>query len=146
MFERNNHAVTPYESNRYDPFAMLNAWEKALWGDKSSAVSIRTDVRETDDSYILEAELPGFKKEDISVDISGDVLTVSAEHKEDKEEKDSKGRVIHSERSYGSYRRSYDLSDVEADRIDAEYTDGILKLTLPKKVEAVPASRRLEIK
>ena len=116
--------------------------------------AFRTDIKDEGDHYLLEAELPGFKKEDIKLDVENDVLTISAEHSYDSkddekaEEKAEKGKknYVKRERYYGSYTRSFDVSAVEVDKIDAEYSDGVLKLTMPKKAALIPASRRLEIK
>ena len=106
--------------------------------------SFRTDVSDDGDSYKLEAELPGFKKEDISIDIDNECLTISAERSFDK--KDDKNNYVKRERYYGSYSRSFDVSNIDIDKIEASYTDGILTLILPKKAAEIPASRRLEIK
>ncbi len=130
----------------YDPFRMFDEMERSLFGSGSHAAlsSFRTDVTDTGDAFILDAELPGFKKEDIKLDVENDCLTITAERKADEEEK--KKNFIKRERFYGSYSRSFDVSGVNVDGIEAEYTDGVLKLTMPKKVETVPPTRRLEIK
>ena len=130
----------------YDPFRMLDEMERSFFGGNTHAAltSFRTDVTDTGDAFVLDAELPGFKKEDIKIDIENDCLTISAERKMDEEEKQK--NFIKRERFYGSYSRSFDVSGVNVDGIEAEYTDGVLKLTMPKKVETVPPTRRLEIK
>ena len=94
---------------------------------------------------LLEADLPGFKKEDISVDIEGETLTIRAERTEEKEEKDGKGNFVKRERSYGSFSRSFDMTGIRTEDVSAAYENGVLKLTLPKKQETLPTSRRLEI-
>ena len=106
----------------------------------------RTDITEKDGNYVLEADLPGVKKEDIHIDLKDDTMVISATRNNTSEEKDSEGRVIRSERSSGSYSRSFDISTVDADKITAEYVDGVLKLTMPKKQPEEPQTRRLEIK
>ena len=130
----------------YDPFRMFDEMERSFFGgsNQPTLASFRTDVTDTGDAFVLDAELPGFKKEDIKIDIENDCLTISAERKVDEEEK--KKNFIKRERFYGSYSRSFDVSGVNVDGIEAEYTDGMLKLTMPKKVETVPPTRRLEIK
>ncbi|MBQ7171764.1 MAG: Hsp20/alpha crystallin family protein [Clostridia bacterium] len=128
----------------YDPFRELNDLSRAFFGGDSLSV-FKTDIREEGDHYLLETDLPGFKKEDIKVDVEGDVLTVSAERNAEKEEKDEKGNYLRRERSYGSYSRSFDISNVNSEEIKVAYKDGVLALTLPKKTAEVPASRRLEI-
>ena len=97
------------------------------------------------DHYLLETDLPGFEKKDITLDIHDDMLTIRAERKSKVEEKDQKDKVIRMERSYGSYQRSFDISGVDADQIKAKYTDGVLRLTLPKLERPLPQGRRLEI-
>ena len=146
MFE-----LIPFDrrSNRvsvYDPFRMLDEMERSLFGSNNhpSVTGFRTDVTDTGDAFVLDAELPGFKKEDIKIDVENDCLTISAERKLDEEEKQK--NFIKRERYYGSFSRSFDVSGVNVDGIEAAYSDGMLKLTMPKKVETVPPTRRLEIK
>ena len=100
----------------------------------------------SDDAYVLEADLPGVKKEDIHIDIDGDRLSISAQRSSTNEEKDSDGNYIRCERSYGSFSRSFDISGVRSEDISAAYDNGVLTLTMPKQVQAVPAARRLEIR
>ncbi len=132
--------------NVYDPFRALDEMERNFFGNEHHSVvsAFRTDVVDTGDAYKLDAELPGFKKEDIKIDVENDVLTISVERKLDEEEK--KQNFVKRERFYGSYSRSFDVSGIEVDGIQAAYNDGVLTLTMPKKVETAPASRRLEIK
>lgn len=92
----------------------------------------------------MESELPGFNKEDISVDISGNSLTLKAEHKAENEEK-KEGKYIRRERSYGSYERSFDITGIDSDKITADYKNGILIMVLPKKQPEAPASKKLTI-
>ena len=144
MFE-----LIPFGGHRvsaYDPFRAFDEMERSFFGEsRSNALSaFRTDVVDTGDAYKLDAELPGFKKEDIKIDVENDVLTISAERKLDNDE--SKPNFVKRERFYGSYSRSFDVSGIEVDQIEAAYNDGVLTLTMPKKVETAPASRRLEIK
>ena len=128
----------------FDPFRMLDEMDRRFMNAAPSVSTFRTDVIDTGDTFKLESELPGFKKEDIKIDIENDCLTISAERKADnKEEKDS---YVKRERYYGSFSRSFDVSGINVDGIEASYTDGMLNVTLPKKAAEVPASRRLEIK
>ncbi len=127
----------------FDPFRDFDALEHSLMNGGSVLSSFRTDVRDTGDAYVLESELPGFKKEDININIENDCLTISAERKLDEENK--KSGFVKRERFYGSFSRSFDVTGINTDNIEAKYDGGVLTLTLPKKVETVPASRRLEI-
>ena len=130
-----------------DPFREFDELERSFFGSNSSMVSaFRTDVIDTGDAYKLEAELPGFDKEDIQLNVENDCLTVTAEHKSEKKEENEKKNFIKRERFYGSYSRSFDVSGINVDAIEAAYNDGILTLTMPKKVEQAPAKRSLEIK
>lgn len=139
--------LTPYENKRFDFFNLFNDWDKDFFGSSSTAVKgFRTDIQDNKDEYILEAELPGFAKDDINIEINKDYLTISAERRNTNEEKDKDGRFIRRERSYGSFQRSFNISNVKSEEINAEYKNGILKVLLPKKEETQPSSRRLEIK
>ncbi len=130
-----------------DPFREFDELERSFFGNQHSMVSaFRTDVVDTGDAFKLEAELPGFDKDDIQVDVENDCLTISAEHKSEKKEENEKKNFVKRERFYGSFSRSFDVSGINVDAIEAAYNDGILTLTMPKKVEQAPAKRSLEIK
>ena len=128
----------------FDPFRMFDEMDRRFMNAVPSVSAFRTDVIDTGDAFNLESELPGFKKEDIKIDIENDCLTISAERKADnREEKDN---YVKRERYYGSFSRSFDVSGINVDAIEAAYNDGVLTVTLPKKAAEIPASRRLEIK
>lgn len=105
----------------------------------------KTDIKDLGDNIRLEADLPGVKKEDIKIDIENKYLTISAERKSEKEDKDEKGNFIRRERSYGSFSRSFDISGIESEKISAKYEDGVLILTMPKKEKELPEKRTLTI-
>ena len=128
----------------FDPFRMLNEMDRRFFTGVPSVSVFNTDVIDTGDAFKLECELPGFKKEDIRIDIENDCLTISAERSSD--DKDEKDNYVKRERFYGSFTRSFDVSGINVDNIEAGYSDGVLTVTLPKKAAEVPASRRLEIK
>lgn len=106
------------------PFGVFNSY---------MSNTFKTDLTDNGNEYLLEAELPGYKKEDIKIKIEDDVLTISAEHKTESSDESKNHRYIRRERTYGSFSRSFDVSNVNTDAINAKYEDGILKLTLPKK-------------
>ena len=109
----------------------------------TEAPQMRVDVKENPDNYEVHAELPGMKKEDIHVHIDGPVVSISAERKQEKEEKEGE-RVLRSERYYGKVSRSFQLGqDIDEGKASAKFTDGVLTLTLPKKAEA--QAKRLSI-
>ena len=143
MFE-----LTPYERRHqralFNPFRDMENFEKNFWGDMA-ATDFKTDIKDNGKEYVLEAELPGFKKEDISIDIDKDCLTISAEHKSEENEDDKDKGFIRRERYYGSYSRSFNIKGINADAISASYNDGVLTLTMPEKTPEIPAARRLEI-
>jgi len=125
---------------------MLNLFrdfERDFFGGEMPVNTFKTDIRDEADKYVLEAEMPGFDKSDVKIDIEGDYLTLSAERSNEKEES-GKG-YIRRERSFGSFKRSFNIEDVDSEKIAAKYENGILTLDLPKKGEKTPTSRRLEI-
>lgn len=134
--------ITPFERNFnvFDPFADFDRFY-----DGRQMPSIKTDIKDNGDAFELSAELPGFNKEDISIDIDKDRLVISAEHSENKDEKDENGKYIRRERSYGSFTRSFDISAVNASAISAKYENGVLTLNLPKKTPEQEGARRLQI-
>ena len=135
MFE-----LMPYATRRtvMNPFSFFDS---DFWG---AAGEIKTDITDTGDAFKLEADLPGFKKEDIKIGLENDRLTISAERKDEHEEKGKNG-YIRRERSYGSFTRSFDVSGIDTSSINAAYNDGVLTLTLPKRPELVPENRQIEI-
>jgi HSP20 family protein len=122
---------------RQDPFDVAfrdffkSFFRPARW-EAEPGFDVRVDLKETDKAYKVRAELPGVKKEDIDISIDGNMVTLRAEVKREKEEKDE--RMVRSERYYGAMSRSFSLDhDVEEKGAEAKYSDGILELTLPKK-------------
>lgn len=96
------------------------------------------DIHESDSDYIVSAELPGIKKEDINVTVHDGVLTINAESKNEIKEENN-GRVVRQERHFGNLVRSMRLgNDIQQDNVKAEYKDGLLKLTIPKAEAAKP--------
>ena len=125
----------------YDPFKEMEDLEKQFFGRQAPA--FKTDIKENDTAFILEAELPGYSKDEIHAEVKGGYLTITAEHKKETEEKDDK--YIRRERSYGSYKRTFGIKGINGDAITASYKNGILSLTLPKLEEKKPEAKQLEI-
>ena len=94
---------------------------------------MKTDVIEKENGYELQAELPGFNKEDIKIDLKDDVLTISAAHTDNKDEKDENGKYIRRERRSSSYQRSFRVEGLKPEDIIAQYRNGVLTVDLPKK-------------
>ncbi len=103
-----------------------------LFGKHGKAL-MRTDVRETEDSYELDVDLPGFKKDEIDLDLQDGYLTIRAAKGLDKDEQDKRGKYIRQERYAGALSRSFYVGEaVEPDQVTAKFEDGILRLTVPK--------------
>ena len=119
-----------------DDFMRFPVWggRNPLYG-KHAKNLMKTDVRETEDSYELDVDLPGFKKDEIQVELKDGYLTIGATKGLDKDEQDKKGKYIRQERYVGSCSRSFYVGDVEPQDISAKYEDGILKLSMPKQVK-----------
>ncbi|WP_294406594.1 Hsp20/alpha crystallin family protein [uncultured Ruminococcus sp.] len=138
------NGITPFEKKSFDLFNAFHDFENDFFGGLYPT-SFKTDIRDEGDKYVMEAELPGFDKGDIQLDITGNKLTLSAVHSEKKVDKKDNTYICR-ERSYGSYSRSFDITGIDADKIEAEYKNGILSMVMPKKEPSVPETRRLEIK
>lgn len=106
---------------------------------------MKCDVYEKDGAYHIEADIPGFKKDEISVDCEDGYVTISAEKNTENEEKDENKKYIKRERFYGKTVRKFYVGDVDSDKIQAEYKDGMLELVVPKE-EKLPNKKSIEIK
>ncbi len=152
-------ALIPWEPfTRWDPFKELEDMERRLstWfgrplhrreGGKEALTVAEwvplVDIEENDKEYVIKAELPEMKKEDIKVSVEDDVLCISGERKHEKEEKGKKYHRV--ERSYGCFERSFTLpDDADGTKVTAEYKDGVLKVHLPKSEKAKP--KAIEVK
>jgi len=151
---------------RWEPFGRWNPWkdleelEKRLssvlgpapsvaGGEKKEAITVAewsplVDITEDEKEYVVKAEIPEMKKEDIKINVNDDVLTVSGERKYEKEEKGKKYHRV--ERAYGSFMRSFTLpEDADGTKVNAEYKDGVLKVHLPKSGKAKPKAIEVKI-
>jgi len=134
---------------QYNPFEdFFKDFGKGFWirpvaFPGETELSMKIDVNEDDKAFTVRADIPGVKKEDIKVDIDDDQISVRAEVKREKEEKKGE-KVVYSERSYGMVSRSFTLpTAVDAKGAKAEYKDGVLNLTLPKKSNG--SAKRIEV-
>ena len=105
--------------------------EKALYG-KHAKNLMKTDVKETENGYEVDIDLPGFKKEDININYENGYLTISTSKGLDKDEKDEQGHYIRQERYVGNMSRSFYLGDIPKEDIKAKYEGGVLRLSVPK--------------
>ncbi|MCM1261943.1 MAG: Hsp20 family protein [Butyrivibrio sp.] len=139
----------------YKPVLFEDSFDKMFddafrdfWGNNGleRRDAFRTDVIDQGDNYLLQAELPGFNKEDINIDLKNDLLTISASHKEEKNE-ENQNKYIRKERYYSSYSRSFSVNGLEAGDIDASYNNGILEVKFPKKeIETKDSVQKIEVK
>ncbi|MBM4133559.1 MAG: Hsp20/alpha crystallin family protein [Nitrospira sp.] len=145
---------------RWDPFKELEDMQNRLntmfgrapvrkAGDKDEALTVAewaplVDITEDDKEYLIKAELPEVKKEDIKLTVDEDVLTITGERKYEKEEKGKKYHRV--ERAYGSFMRSFTLpEDADGSKVSAECKDGLLKVHLPKSEKAKPKSIEVKV-
>ena len=136
--------LTPYTRNfyvaSYDPFKEMEEFEKRFFGQRTPA--LKTDIRETENAYILEADLPGFAREDVRAEIKNGYLTIRAERSS--ESKNEGENYLRRERTSGVFTRTFDLEGIDAEAITASFKNGVLTMELPKAKEK--AERVLEIK
>ena len=138
--------MIPFDRRDENMFDLFDNFEKKFFGNTTANLpAFRTDIRDQGDKFLLEAELPGFDKEDISLELKEGILTIKAEHKENHDQKDEQGSYIRRERRYGSFSRTFDVSGIDTAAIKAKYDNGVLKLTLPKQQTVLPEAKRLEI-
>ena len=137
--------MIPFDRRDDNWFDVLDNFEKKFLGNTNANLpAFRTDIRDLGDKFVLEAELPGFRKEDISLDVKEGILTITATHNDAQEKKDDK-TYVRRERRYGSFSRAFDISGIEESAISAQYDSGILTLTLPKQQPAQPVRRQIAI-
>ncbi|MBU2531138.1 MAG: Hsp20/alpha crystallin family protein [Alphaproteobacteria bacterium] len=124
-------------------FGISRPWNGQMVAGSMLAPNI--DVVESENALEVTAELPGVSKDDVEVTVAEGVLTIRGEKKAEKKEEKDNYRMV--ERSYGSFQRSLRLPfNIEADQIDAQFTEGVLKIVLPKPAEAEAKVRKVDIK
>ena len=131
----------------FNGFDMAPMWNgrNPLYGKRAKNL-MKTDVRETENSYELDVDLPGFKKDEVKVALQDGYLTISAAKGLDKDEEDQKGRYIRQERYAGACSRSFYVGDVKPEEVAAKYAHGVLKISLPKASQKeLPASNAITI-
>ena len=133
-----------FHENLFDDW-FDDAFEKNFFGERNPLYGkhaknlMKTDVRETRDSYKLAIDLPGFKKDEVKVELKDGYLTVSASKGLDKDEEDREGRFIRQERYAGACSRSFYVGDIRPEEVKCKYEFGVLRVTLPK-----PTARMVE--
>jgi HSP20 family protein len=123
-----------------------NWFDSFFWGDRSPADAVwrpRTDVVEESNAYVVTIDLPGLKKDDVSITVEENVLKIAGERKTEHEENSEGYRRL--ERSFGSFERTFRLPrEIEVDKIESTYENGVLRVRVPKSEKALP--RRIEVK
>ena len=129
-----------------------DGFERRFFGDRSPLYGkrgknlMKTDVKELDQSYEMDIDLPGFKKDEVNVELENGYLTISAAKGLDKDEKDKQGRYIRQERYSGQCARSFYVGDIRPEDVTAAFEDGILRLTFPKAGQPkLPEQKRIAI-
>lgn len=113
------------------------------FGAQSDAPAVKIDVKEQESAYLVHAEIPGVRREDIHVAVDGPVVSIAAERREENDVKDG-GRVLRTERYFGKVSRSFQLAqEIDESKVVAKYADGVLELSLPKK--AATQARKITI-
>ena len=134
-----------FHENLFDDW-FDDAFEKNFFGERNPLYGkhaknmMKTDVRETRDSYKLAIDLPGFKKDEVKVELKDGYLTVSASKGLDKDEEDREGRFIRQERYAGACPRSFYVGDIRPEEVKCKYEFGVLRVTLPKPTARVVES------
>ena len=145
---RRNDFAFPTISRLFDDFFgnELMDWNNRNFSRTGTSLPA-VNVRENDDNYTVEVAAPGMKREDFNVQVHQNVLTISSEKREERNQNGENGRYSRREFSYQSFSRSFSLPDtVDAEHIEGRYEDGVLHLVIPKKEEAKPKPvRRIEI-
>lgn len=138
--------MLPFERSDNNLFDSFDNFARDFFRKSNTDLpAFRTDIRDDGDHFTLEADLPGFNKEDISLDLKDSILAISAIHQESDEQKDDKGNYIRRERRYGSFQRSFDVTGIDQSGISAAYQNGVLTLSLPKERPVEPESYKIAI-
>ncbi len=128
----------------FAPFDFYDNFGKNFFKSMTQGSSMKTDIRENEKDYEVSAELPGLKKENISLNYDNDTLTIEGKHNVNKEKKDEKGNLIRQERSFSNTSRQFYLPDIDRDKISASYDGGVLKITLPKSESKLESGKQIQ--
>lgn len=141
LVKKNNSVAFPAFLDEFLKPDWFGGMEKL---EKFNVTVPAVNIRETEKDFTIELAVPGKKKDDFNVEVNNDVLTVSSETKTENEERAEGGKYTRREFSYSSFKRSFTLPEtVDEDKIKASYEDGVLRLALPKKEEALPKPKKL---
>ena len=141
--------MTPFKKdsfNRKDDFLtplLNNLFDNDFFNAMSNRGNFRADLKETNDSYLVVADLPGVKKGDIDIEFQNNNLVITA--KRDESVEDSKESYVRRERHYGEFRRSFYIENVDEDKIKAKFEEGVLRIHLPKLTKDDENKRKINI-
>ena len=140
-------ALSPFRrqglTGNYDPFREFENLERRFFFG-GALPDFRIDIREEGEEYILEADIPGVSKENISIEIEGAYMTIRAA-RTGSDGTGANSTYLRKERSFESVERTFEISGVDTDHLHASYENGVLSVTMPKKKNAEPKRRSLEI-
>lgn len=143
--ERGEHPLKAFQREFNRLFDDFFGTPMLFGGAGTFAPMPRVDVSESDGAYVVSAELPGIDEKDVEVVLADNVLTIRGEKRAEREEKDRNYYL--SERSFGSFRRAIPLpAEIDEDKVEAQFTNGVLTVRLPKSAEAQAKTRRIEVK
>ncbi len=149
MYSTKNHGMVTRTLGGLMEEMFNGGWNNALTNDTKDRMNVPVNIKETDTAYELQVIAPGLKKEEFKINVERNVLTVSFEHKEENKEEGSdakQGKVLRSEYSFRSFKRSFTLNDkIDTTGINAKYTDGVLEVALPKKENAAPVTQEISV-
>ncbi len=127
-------------------FKYMNDFERSFFNSNfKSAPMFRCDISDKDNVYLIEAELPGFEKENIQIEVNENVLTISASSGETSEKNDQNGNYIRRERHSNKLSRSFTTDGINLEEVSASYKNGVLRLSLPKTTPSEPQTKKIEI-
>lgn len=139
--------LMPLSSTNASILNDLNDFEKTFFSPTYSRSSFRIDILDKKDCYVLEAELPGFAKENISINVDGEYLTIKAtKDSKNSSTTDEEATYVRKERTYGSYERSFHIPNINANEVEAAYNNGMLHVTMPKVTADKKNAKQIPIK
>lgn len=148
MFEmvpfRRNHNNLSSRGDYFDDFFNNFFSEDTFTPMILKNTNFKVDVKETENEYLVEADLPGINKDNISLEYENNYLTVTAKRENTVEDK-SNSNYVRRERSYGEFKRSFYIDNVDENSVNASFADGVLRITLPKKQKGKASKRRIDI-
>ncbi|MGI9331723.1 MAG: Hsp20/alpha crystallin family protein [Gammaproteobacteria bacterium] len=145
VFDRFMGGGWPFSGPRFRSLADWDPFKSVTFASPDVGPTVRADVAETDAAYEITLELPGIDEKDVEVNVSEDIVTIKGEKKFEKETTEKDRHVT--ERSYGGFRREFRMpASVDQDKVDASFSKGVLKVTLPKTEEAQRKPRKIEVK